>query len=298
VSQTAPVFVPSPTVKIPIFLYSHPIMGSNTTQLPQSFQVVVDRFVNACQSDPRVVAAFLGGSYAKGSADAYSDLDLGLITTDGAYENLLADRQTFIRQLGDPIFLESFNLVNVIFFIFPDGTEGELSIGHESDYAHIHTGPYYVLLDKKGLLLNTEFPSHSVSTDEQIENLRKQIDWFWHDLSHFITAMGRGQLWWAHGQLEILRLMCVNLARLQHDFAADGGEAYDKLDKALPVENLAPLQNTFCPLDYEPMLEAGSTIVHFYRQLAPILAQQHGLSYPTQLEHVMLARLEKLRNCE
>jgi Streptomycin adenylyltransferase len=295
VSQTVPAFIPSPTVKIPIFLYSHPIMGSNTTQLPQPFQIVVDRFIVACQSDPRVVAAFLGGSYAKGSADAYSDLDLGLITTNDSYENFLAERQDFVRQLGDPIFLESFSLVNVIFFIFPEGTEGELSIGHESDYAHIHTGPYKVLLDKKGLLLSAEFPPPSVPADEQIETLRKQIDWFWHDLSHFITAMGRGQLWWAHGQLEILRHMCVNLARLHHDFAADV-EAYDKLDKALPVEQLASLQASFCPLEYAPMLEAGSTIVQFYRQLALTLAQRHAIAYPTQLEHVMLARLEKLRN--
>ena len=47
----------------------------------------MNRFVAACQADERVVAAFLGGSYARGTADAYSDLDLCLITTDEAYED-------------------------------------------------------------------------------------------------------------------------------------------------------------------------------------------------------------------
>jgi predicted nucleotidyltransferase len=36
-----------------------------------------------------VAAAFLGGSYARGTADAYSDLDLGLIITDAAHADLL-----------------------------------------------------------------------------------------------------------------------------------------------------------------------------------------------------------------
>jgi len=42
--------------------------------------------------------------------------------------------------------------------------------------------------------------------------------------------MGRHQLWWAQGQLEVLRRCCVNLARLQNNFSdTDAGEeAYFK----------------------------------------------------------------------
>jgi predicted nucleotidyltransferase len=61
-------------------------------QLPDTHQRFIDRFVGASRADARVVAAFLGGSYAKGEADAYSDLALGLITTDAAYGDSLAGR--------------------------------------------------------------------------------------------------------------------------------------------------------------------------------------------------------------
>ena len=44
-------------------------------------QTAIRRFVAACQDDEWVIAAFLGGSYARGAADAYSDLDLYLITS-------------------------------------------------------------------------------------------------------------------------------------------------------------------------------------------------------------------------
>src|SRR5438093_9783266 len=44
-------------------------------------QTVLQRVVAACESDTRVVAAFLGGSFAAGRADEQSDLDIYLITT-------------------------------------------------------------------------------------------------------------------------------------------------------------------------------------------------------------------------
>src|SRR5438874_13077735 len=104
-------------------------MDAQERQQPHHHQVVMNRFVAACQADQRVVAATLYGSYARGAADAYSDLDLGLITTDAAYEDFVAGRESFLRVLGEPVFMEDFDLPNIVFFIFPDGTEGELSLG-------------------------------------------------------------------------------------------------------------------------------------------------------------------------
>jgi len=53
-------------------------MDAQGIQQPHHHQIVMNRFVAACQADERVVAAFLGGSYARGTTDAYSDLDLYL----------------------------------------------------------------------------------------------------------------------------------------------------------------------------------------------------------------------------
>ena len=268
-------------------------MDSQEIQPPHNHQVVIDRFVAACQADERVVAAFLVGSNAKGTADAYSDLDLYLITPDEAYEDFIAGREAFIRLLGEPVFLEDFDLPNVVFFIFPDGTEVELTLGRESQINHIFSGPYPVLLDKKRILAGAVLPWHEPAQAEQIETLRRQVYWFWHDLSHFIAALGRGRLWWAYGQLEELRRYCVNLARLRHNFAAEA-DGYDKVEQALPVEQLSSLQTTCCPLEPGAMLQAALVLVRFYREVAPLLARTHGLTYPAALDRVMSERLEKL----
>lgn len=259
-------------------------------------QALIDRFVAACQSDARIVAAFIGGSHAQGTADAYSDLDLYLITTDEAYADFTAGRQAFIRTLGEPLFLEDFDLPDTTFFIFPDGVEGELGIGRESQFDHIYFGPYSILVDKKRVLEGAVFSGQLPAPADQIETLRRLVYWFWHDLSHFITAMGRGQLWWAYGQLEVLRLTCVNLARLQHDFTDPdvGTDGYFKLEKAIPVEQLASLEKTLRPMQPGAMLQAALAILRFYQELAPSLAGAHAIPYPAALETLMSERLLKL----
>ncbi|HEX6383969.1 MAG TPA: nucleotidyltransferase domain-containing protein [Anaerolineae bacterium] len=60
-------------------------------KIRDNHQIVIDRFVASCRADERVVAAFLGGSYARGAADEYSDLDLYLITTDRAVSIITGD---------------------------------------------------------------------------------------------------------------------------------------------------------------------------------------------------------------
>jgi predicted nucleotidyltransferase len=271
-------------------------MAAQATQLAPNHQAFVDRFVAACQADQRVVAAFLGGSYAKGTPDAHSDVDLSVITTDAGFEDFVAEREAFLRSIGELLFLEDFDIQNLVFYIFADDSEGELWFGSESRLDHLHSGPYRVLLDKRGILADRAFLEEQPAQADQIETLRRQIYWFWHELSHFTTAMARGQLWWAHGQLEALRNGCINLARLRHNFSDTevGSEAYFKVDKALPVEQLAPLQATYCPLERAAMLQAALIVVRFYQELASSLARQHSITYPTGLERVILKRLERI----
>jgi len=271
-------------------------MDAQGIHQPQNHQVVMNRFVAACQADERVVAAFLAGSYARGTTDEYSDLDFYLITTDEAYDDFFAEREAFLRLLGEPVFLEDFHGYDfdMVIFIFADGTAGELALGRQSHFHHIHGGPYRVLLDKKRILAGAVFPWHEPGQAEQIERSRSLIYWFWHDLSHhFITSMARGQVWSAYGALEELRLTCVNLARLQQNFQAEA-EGYEKVEQAISVEQLSPLQATFCPLEQGAMLQAALVIVRFYQDLAPLLAETHGIPYPADLDRVIYGRLEQL----
>lgn len=269
-------------------------------KLRPNHQAFLERFVKVCQSDARIAAAVLVGSYAKGKADDYSDLDLFLITTDEAYDDFLAGREAFIRRLGEPLFMEDFELPGIVFLIFADGSEVELSHVREGEADSIFNEPFKTLLDKKNITAGAVPRARKRDRDGQQEKLRRLIYWFWHEVSHFTTALARGQLWWAHGQLGALRLYCMNLARLRKDFSDPdvGQEGYFKIENALPVEHLSALQMTFPPLEQHAMIQAAIDMINFYKELAPPLAQAHGIAYPAKLEQVMVERLEKLRNSQ
>lgn len=263
--------------------------------LPHHEDFVI-RFVKLCESDERVVAAFLGGSNAKGYADSFSDLDLCVITTDAAFDEFYAQRQSFLESLGNLVFLEDFGTANMAFYIFADGAEGELSFASEGHLDRVHSGDFIPLLDKKGILTDAIFPEEEADASHQLQELRGNIYRFWHEMSHFITAIGRGRLWWARGQLSALRGICVNLARLQQNFLDGdvGDEPYFKVEYAMNVEALSALESTFCPMERDAMLKAAQVILQFYAETAQPLAQAHGLTYPSELAMVMLNRFNKL----
>jgi predicted nucleotidyltransferase len=267
-------------------------------QLSRKHQDVLERFLLACQADDRISAAFLIGSNAKGKADEHSDLDLFLAVTDEAYEDFVATRDAFVRRLGEPAFAEDFGNPNILFLIFPDGSEVEINYARATDVAGIFDSQYKVLTDKMNLAARITPRPREFDQTRQTEKLRRLIQWFWHDFPHFTTALARNQLWWAQGQLEILRSICVGLARLRNDFSDPEveEEVYFKIENAMPVEQLSRLQNTFVPMEREAMLQSAFAILHFYQKLATALAREHGLSYPEALEKVMVEKLRKIRD--
>jgi predicted nucleotidyltransferase len=254
---------------------------------------LIERFTAACEADPRVVAAFLAGSHARGDADDHSDVDFGVVATDDGFEALWADRTAFVARLGEPIFLEDFGTGMTVFFILADGTEVEVSFGRRSDFGEISTGAYRALVDKEGVLDGAVFTGQVADPAEQGEMVRQLVWWFWHEVSHLVAALGRGELWWAAGQLDALRGHCVNLARL-----AEGTDAveepYEKIDAVVPPDRLVPLAATYVPLERDAMIAAAEVLVRFYRTLAPTVAESHGVAYPSALEAVMVGRLERL----
>jgi hypothetical protein len=257
--------------------------------------VTLERFVAACREDTRVVAAFLGGSYAARTADEYSDLDLYLIVGDQHYDTFFAERRAFLGRLGEPVFFEDFSEFgfDMVVFIFTDGVEGELALGRASGFDHIHGGPFEVLVDKEGILEGQVFPLLQSTQVEQRRKLRWLIYWFWRDLSEFNRAIVRGRLWTAHGLLEGLRLKCVNIARIKHEFYSVGMVDYKGLEEAADAQDLESLRATLCPLEREAMLEAAGRLAGFYLRTAPPLAFQQQIAYPADLEAVVMDKLER-----
>jgi len=255
---------------------------------------LIARLVTSCAEDERIAAVFLGGSLARGESDEYSDIDLCVITYDDSYADVLSERPAFVRKLGTPLFLENFGNDNMAFVILADGAEVELNFFRTRDLDSIRSGPHRVLLDKDGILAGVTFPGTEPDEATRVEALRQILFWFWHDLGHFTTAIGRGQLWWAAGQLEQLRSYYVNLIRI-HQGGESQSEPYWKLDHEIETEPLDPLRSTFVAMERGEMLRAAREILAAFREQAPVVAEANGLAYPADLDRLIGGHLDAVR---
>ena len=220
---------------------------------------------------------FLGGSLARGEADEYSDIDLCVIVRDDAYDDVFAGRETFVRTLGEPLFLEDFG--NEQHGVRDPGRRHRTGVQllRAGDLDAIRPGPHRVLLEKDGSWQIGRSRRPRPDGPRSSRQLRGILFWFWHDVGHFTTAMGRGQLWWAAGQLEQLRGYCVNLIRIGQGGDAED-EPYWKLDHEIATEALDVLRSTFVSLDGDALLRAGVGGLAFFRERAPGLAEPSGSS--------------------
>jgi hypothetical protein len=126
-------------------------------------RAAVERFRRSCADHPLVVAAFLGGSFAAGTAGDGSDIDLYLVTRPEDYAAFIEGRGRFIESWGEPTQVEDiWNFEGLGFdmtaFTMTDGVHGEVVYGTTSNLMTLHGGPHEVLVDKAGVLDGVTFP--------------------------------------------------------------------------------------------------------------------------------------------
>jgi hypothetical protein len=139
------------------------------------------------------------------------------------------------------------------------------------------------------VLKDKNFPLYRPAEEEQRRVLRDLIYSFWEAASYFIKALHRAHLWTAYGSLDEMRMKCLKLARLRLDFTTEQ-TAYSKAEVVLSQKELDELKPTCCSLEEGAMREAADILVQFYRRITPVLAAEHGIAYPSELEQVVLAR--------
>jgi predicted nucleotidyltransferase len=252
------------------------------------YRRITARIVAIGQADDRIRAVLVFGSHATGSADAFSDLDIGLVLADAAYDDVLARPTELVRAIGEPLLLEDFGNPANLYVILADGTDLELILVRESELTL--DLPCLVLLDKGGVEDAARKRPPPAPRHVDAERVRQLVYGFWHDVGHVTTALGRGNRLWAHGQLEELRGVCLSLARLEAGVEADD-EPYWKIDVVLAEETVAALRGTVVPSDIGPMRGAALALVELFRQVAPGVAADHGIAYPEELDRQVTARL-------
>ncbi len=137
------------------------------------------RIARVLQDDPRVVAAWLLGSLAYGTADAWSDLDLHVIVADAHYADVVARRDGFYARFGPPALIQGIKVntespAHFNLLVYPGGLEVDCSLWPQ---ALAHRPPVARLIfDRVGLPINAIPP---MADDERRREIEHQVNFFW-----------------------------------------------------------------------------------------------------------------------
>ncbi len=165
------------------------------------------RIISTLKDDSRVKAAWLSGSFASGTADEWSDVDLCSVIRDEDFGTLVQQRREIYDQVGDVVGTQSFsphqNVENpgsqFDLLIYRGGLEVDwtlmpLRLAHRPSWSRLLFSRTYIPVDEP-------IPE---SMEEQREQLQARLDFFWAMAAVGLKEVGRGYTTGAAASVERL----------------------------------------------------------------------------------------------
>jgi hypothetical protein len=186
-------------------------------------RALIDRAVVVVNGDDRILAAWLGGSYASGQADAYSDVDLHCLVVDDSAGWFTDHWSETAATIAGPLVLAS-NLPGVI---------GGYAL--TSDWVHldliIHPASMLEPPDVEGVQPLYD-PTKVIPAQAERSGATRQgdpyfpaaaVDLFFYFLGNLVVTFGRGELIVAHGGIVAVRSGLIDLMLAERGIRRTGG---------------------------------------------------------------------------
>ncbi|SDM29785.1 aminoglycoside 6-adenylyltransferase [Allokutzneria albata] len=255
-------------------------------------ELVVPRLLDWVRARPDVRAVLRTGSRARGEADAWSDHDIELYSTDPEpyrRSDWPADLGPVLASVGldgpwdNPARLVVFDGGQKIDFqIVP--VDRLALLAEELD--ELHERGYEILLDLDGAAARLPAASGSGPEGElpDEQEFREHCEEFWFELAHIPRYVARGDLWVAKSrdwETKELLLTMVEWHALSH-FGPDHDTWHNGIrmrEWAAPGvwERMDALFTGFAP---EDILHTASATGALFADLARDVAHRHGFTYP------------------
>jgi predicted nucleotidyltransferase len=249
------------------------------------------RITQALEKELRVVAAWLTGSFAAGTADEWSDIDVCLVITDQDFISFVQQRLDFYDRVGQIVATQSigpsrnsencgsqFDLLIYRGGLHVDWTLMPLRLAHRPNWSRL-------LFSRTHIPVDEPVPE---SAEEQREQLQAQLDFFWAMVAVGLKEVGRGYTSGAAASVERLTDAFDLLWRRIHR-----PEELRPESRARRHRTVIPELQTLTPRPGENInpMNILTAIRHFCQQvesLHPLLREKH-VSIPEGMPQEMAA---------
>jgi predicted nucleotidyltransferase len=200
-------------------------------------QALIARVTAAFRPDPRISALFLSGSFGRGTADRFSDVDLLLIADAAEHEALAAGWRTTLESIIPLVFFERLPHVLVLYAIGERWQRCDLEIADTGRLAGKAQDILKPLIDPHDL--HRRLQPHLPAPRPDPAKFLHQINEFIRIVGLLPVADGRGEYEVAVAGAGLLRRMLTDLLITEAGLSDAGGALH--LSRVLDAERMALL---------------------------------------------------------
>jgi len=247
----------------------------------------IESLTAAAESDPRIRAAWLTGSFGKGMADRWSDVDAHLLIDPAHSDDFRAGVQGWLESLRPLVLYRLMFGGQMVNAMTDEGMRLDVWL-HDGASAEVVERQTQVLFAEEGSLTWKPHPGTELSQAQAAAALEQAIPEFWRCVSMLPVALGRDEkLIGAAGNFLIL-LLLTDVLSVQSGIRKDRG--VKALNGFLPPElrRLAEDATSLPALTLEELARFQLRLARIMQEHGPAICKQWNVDYPQALEDAAL----------
>lgn len=233
------------------------------------FQQFLDKAIQILRHDPEAIGLAVGGSWASGEVDAYSDLDLVLVTTQPIAPNLEQMRA----------YADRFGSVLAAFRGDHVGEPRLLIALYDAPLLHVDikfltTPEFYQRVEDPIVIWERDRLLTSIIAQSTAQYPPFDFQWiedrFWVWMHYTLLKIGRGEYLEALDFLAFVR--STVLGPLLHLKNGKLPKGVRRIETTVQSDELALLQTTVATPAFTPLMDALGVVIRLYTNLRDLLA--------------------------
>ena len=252
----------------------------------------IDALTAKADADPRVRAAWLTGSFGKGMADRWSDVDAHLLLGSSALDEFSKGVEAWLAQIRPLVFVRRMFDGQMVNAMTDEAMRLDVWL-HGGARADVTKGETRVLYAEEGSLAWQPQLGEDLTPEAAADELRRAIPEFWRCVSILPVIPGRDEkLVGAGGNFLILMLLADVLS-------VASGRRRDRGVKALNgfllprFRQCAEEATHLNVLNLEELARFQLRLVRIMREHGPAICEQWNVAYPRAMEETVLRYVTK-----
>jgi hypothetical protein len=244
-------------------------------------QALIDRVGAALESDQRIRGLFLSGSFGRGTADAYSDVDFWAVVPREHHEAVAADWRGVLESVAPIVYFNRLPWALVLNAITDDWLRCDLDIGAPDQLSGRTQDRAKPIIDRDGV--HARLPATLPARGIDASRLQTITNEFIRVLGLLPVAIGRGEVELMVTGVGLLRRSLTDLLILEMNIADPGGMLH--LSRVLDAERMDLLAAMPLPtLSVDSAITCNVALARVFIPHAKAMYTELGLDWPAAFE--------------